>query len=188
MVARRWSSKRDALTHAEFESLWEAALHGTEYDRLIFVLAAQLGLRASEIGAVRRSWIDFQRQILRIPLEDEGWKAKTKAAARAIPYGRMRRAPQVIASFFDFHDRVGLSRYAVWGRVKRLAKRAGLTRPIYPHALRATAAYQLAEAGLSAQALRQIMGWSDLRTAQAYIDAAGIAAQIELEEKGTKLW
>jgi site-specific recombinase XerD len=69
-----------------------------------------------------------------------------------------------------------------------MAKRAGLTRPIYPHALRATAAYQLAEAGLSAQALRQLMGWSDLRTAQAYIDAAGVAAQIELEEKAGRLW
>jgi site-specific recombinase XerD len=125
---------------------------------------------------------------LRIPFEDEGWKAKTKAAARAIPYGRMRRAPQVITSFFDFHDRLDLDRRSVWYRIKRMARRAGLSKSIYPHALRATAAYQLAEAGLSAQALRQLMGWSDLRTAQAYIDAAGVAAQIELEEKAGRLW
>jgi integrase len=181
-------SKDNALTREEFERLWEAAKAGDEKDRLIFVLAAQLGLRASEISAVRRSWIDFQRQILRIPLEDVGWKTKTKAAARAVPYGRMRRAPQVINNFFDFHERLDLDRRSVWYRIKRMARRAGLSKSIYPHALRATAAYQLAEAGLSAQALRQLMGWSDLRTAQAYIDAAGVAAQIELEEKAGRLW
>lgn len=185
-MARR--SKDDALKRDEFERLWEAARQGDELDRLIFVLAAQLGLRASEIAALRRSWIDFQRQLIRIPYEAGGWKAKTKAAARVIPYGHFRRAPQVINSFFDFHDVVGHDRRVIWYRVRRMARRAGLTRPLYPHALRATAAYQFAEAGLSAQALRQVMGWSDIRTAQSYIDAAGVAGQIELEEKAGRLW
>lgn len=184
----RRSSRDDALSKEEFERLWEAALESDDKDRLIFVLAAQLGLRASEIAALRKSWIDFQRQLIRIPYEDEGWRAKTKAAARVIPYGSLRRAPRVINGYFDFNRQVGLDRRTIWYRVRRLARRAGLTRPIYPHALRATAAYQFAEAGLSAQALRQIMGWSKLDTAQAYIEAAGVAGQEELKEKAEKLW
>ena len=63
-----------------------------------------------------------------------------------------------------------------------MAKRAELRRKITPHGLRATAAYRFAEAGLSGQALRQIMGWAQLSTAQYYIDATGHAADIEIEK------
>lgn len=178
------------LTREEFERLWEAACQGDELDRLIFVLAAQLGLRASEIAGMHRSWIDFQRQVIRIPAKDEvtGFEAKTKAAQRVIPYGKLRRAPKVIQAYFDFHDRVGITRYSVWARIKAMAKRAGLTKRVFPHSLRATAAFMWAEAGFSAQALRQVFGWSDLNVAQAYIDRCGRAAEVELEEKVSKLW
>jgi len=63
-----------------------------------------------------------------------------------------------------------------------MANRAELKRKITPHGLRATAAYRFAEAGLSGQALRQIMGWEKLSTAQYYIDAAGRAAETEIEK------
>jgi integrase len=184
----RRSARDAALTREEFEKVWEVVREGDEYDRLTFVCAAQLGMRAGEIAALRKSWVDFQRQAIRIPYKDEGWQAKTKAAARVIPFGRMRRAPRILQEFFDYHDEFGHDRFFIWHRVLSWGKKAGLTRPIFPHALRATAAFQFAEAGLSAQALRQIMGWSDLRTAQSYIDAAGRAGELEINEKAEKLW
>ena len=45
-----------------------------------------------------------------------------------------------------------------------------------------------AEAGLSAQALRQVMGWAKLETAERYIVRSGRAAERELEENKNKLW
>jgi len=77
--------------------------------------------------------------------------------------------------FGKFFTAIGL-------RVRNMAKRAELKRKITPHGLRATAAYRFAEAGLSGQALRQIMGWLQLSIAQYYIDATGHAAEVKLEK------
>jgi len=59
---------------------------------------------------------------------------------------------------------------------------------VTPHTLRATAAFMFAEAGLSAQALRQVMGWTKLETAEHYIIRSGRAAEREIEENKGKLW
>ncbi len=60
------NSKDDALTEGEFERLWEAA-RKEELNRIIFVLAGELGFRANELSHVKRSWINFQRQEITIP-------------------------------------------------------------------------------------------------------------------------
>ena len=183
------SSKDDSLNREEFEKMWEATRSGDEYDRIIFVTSAHLGMRSSEIANMKRSWVDFGRQVVQIPYKSGDWNAKNKSAARTIPYGNMRhRVKKELETFFDYHEEVPVDRRTVWYRVKRMAKSANITRNVYPHSLRATAAFQFAEAGLSAQALRQIMGWSQLNTAQSYINQTGRAAERELEKKGNNLW
>lgn len=182
-------SKDDSLNREQFQSLWEAARSGDELDRIIFVCAGHLGMRASEIANLKRSWIDFQREIIKVPYEDGKWRAKNQAAARSIPYRSMRnRVRKEIENYFDYHGRIEVPRETVWYRVKRIAQKAKISKRVYPHSLRATAAFQLAEAGLSAQALRQVMGWSQLNTAQAYINQTGRAAERELEQKAGNLW
>lgn len=84
-------------------------------------------------------------------------------------------------------DRIGLSRFGVWTRVKNMARRARLTKPVTPHGLRATGATWAASAGLSAQALRELFGWANLETAQFYIEKSAGTAAAELEEKGDKI-
>ncbi len=182
-------SKDDSLNREQFQTLWKAARSGDELDRIIFVCAGYLGMRASEIAHLKRSWIDFQREIIKIPYEDGKWRTKNQAAARSIPYRSMRnRVGKEIENYFDYHERIGVPRETVWYRVKRMAKRARINKKVYPHSLRATAAFQLAEAGLSAQALRQILGWKQLGTAQQYIQQAGTAVEREMKEKKDNLW
>jgi len=129
------SSKDDSLNEGEFERLWEAARENEE-DRIIFVLAGELGLRASEIAHMTKGWINFQREEIVIPSEEEGWSPKTENSARTIPYGTFKdRVSKELRNFFDYHDEVGLARNSIWYRVKRMAERAGLTKKVYPHSL-----------------------------------------------------
>ena len=169
-------SKDQILTKTEFESLWGVAKEGL--DKIILVCAGVVGMRVSEIAGLETSWIDFQDMRIRIPTTT----AKTDRSARAIPFRHIPRARAILESYFVLHDSVGISRQAISARVRKMAKRANLKRKITPHGLRATSAYRFAEAGLSGQALRQVMGWSQLSTAQYYIDATGHAAEVEIEK------
>mgnify|MGYP000264633848 CR=1 FL=1 len=142
------NSKDDSLGREQFERLWEAARKGDELDRIIFVCAGHLGMRASEIANMKKNWVDFQQQTVKIPKEDGDWTAKTEASARSIPYKDLRdRVRTEIRRYFDYHYAVDTTRKTVHRRVKNMGKRAELTSKVYPHALRATCAFQLAEAG-----------------------------------------
>lgn len=183
------SSKDDSLNREGFEKLWHTAREGDELDRLVFVLCGHLGMRASEVAHLRKDWIDFQRRTVNIPKRDGEWSVKTEASARSIPYGPMRaRVGKEIESYFDYHRKVGVTRGSIWYRVKRMGKRSDLAKKVYPHSLRATAAFQFAEAGINAQGLRQIMGWQQLNTAQSYIRQAGRAAEEQLRRIREDLW
>lgn len=183
------NSKDDSLDREEFEKLWEAAVRGDPLDRLIFVCAGHLGMRASEIAHMRKNWVDFQRGTVNVPMKDGEFNAKAKSSARSIPYKDLRdRVSTELRRYFDYNDSVGTSRATVFRRVKKMAERADLTRRVYPHALRATCAFQLAEAGVNAQGLRQFMGWAELNTAQKYIDQAGVAAEQQIRRNKDKLW
>lgn len=178
------SSRDDSLNRAEFNILWEEAQKGDIKDMVIFCCAGHLGMRASEIAKMEKTWIDLDRKMIQIPRS----VAKSNAGQRTIPYSSMNpRVEKVLNRFFKYHDKMGLTRQAVWHRVKNMSDRANLA-DCYPHALRATAAFQLASAGINAQGLRQIMGWSKLEVAESYIRQAGRAAEQQLKKIGDDLW
>ena len=146
-------------------------------------------MRASEIAHLKKGWIDWQRQTVNIPRKEGDWEAKTEASARSIPFGDLRdRVSTELRRYFDYNEAVGVSRKTVFTRVKNMAKRADLTVRVYPHALRATCAFQLAEVGMNAQGLRQFMGWAQLNSAQDYIRQAGKAAEDQIKEIRNNLW
>lgn len=188
----RITSKDRALTEDDFRRLLQVAkAHddaGDPRDLLIVALAGLLGMRANEIASMRDSWIDWQHERINIPKQDEGFKAKTPRAARSIPFGQRPIVRDIVKRYFSLYKRFPLTRQGIHYRVVQLAREAGIKKKVTPHGLRATAAYQYAEAGLSGQALRQLMGWESLVTAEAYIEASGRAAELELEEKAGKLW
>ena len=180
-------AKNDRLDREEFENLWEAAVMGDSLDRLIFVCAGHLGMRASEIAHMKNDWVKFEEGKINIPEEDGEFKSG--ARARTIPYKHLRdRVTKELRRYFDYNDSVGVSRATIFRRVKKMAQRANLSRKVYPQALRSTCAFQLAEAGVNAQGLSQFMGWKELNTAQRYIEQVGIAAEKQIERNKEKLW
>lgn len=99
------------------------------------------------------------------------WRPKTEAGIRGVPYDFEPRAELAIERFLDEFDRFERSYTAIGRRVKRAAECAPELDPddIYPHALRATAATYHVGRGLQAHPLASLMGWSNLSTAEAYI-------------------
>jgi len=106
------------------------------------------------------------------------WHAKTKQASRAVPFGFSEEVEEVISNFFEKYDEFPTSRLSVNRRVRQAKNKTGIKRRVYPHALRATAATYHAYNGLPAIALQNLMGWSNLETAQKYLrKSAGATAK-----------
>lgn len=111
------------------------------------------------------------------------WRPKTPAAAREIYVGWDPRTMVALERFADRYDAWPLSSQGVARRVQWAAEAAaGLEADdVYPHALRATAATELAGRGLESHALLQYFGWSQLSTAQVYLgrSAGNTARQLD---------
>lgn len=168
------------LSKDEFIALLGAAKDAKDKATLCLLV---IGLRASECGAARAEWVDFSAMTIRVP----GEVAK-RGKARVVPFRQISLVKEILTGFFLLEPvGIGLSRVAVWGRVKRMARAAGITHPVTPHGLRATGATWLAAAGWSITGLLDHFGWSELRTAQHYVRASGASAMRDMEDKGGRV-
>jgi integrase len=175
-------SRDDALDEQEFEQLLQACDPKRPRERLVILLAGDLGMREGEIAHVRKSWVNFQRGHVVIPSNDEGWTPKTKWGARTIPASKISpRAWEAMKSYFTTYEALDLHRVTVYRIVNRVASRSKLTAKVYPHSLRATAATRIAYRIKNPQVLCDIFGWGQLAIAQYYIRRAGGLAEEELE-------
>lgn len=113
----------------------------------------------------------------------ERWEPKTINGARSIPYDFDVRTELVVEEFVDEYDVFPKARVAVNRRVREAAEAADLDGRIYPHALRATAANRMALHDVSAYSLMGVMGWADIQTARAYIQASDENAAMEVRAK-----
>ncbi|MFD2655317.1 tyrosine-type recombinase/integrase [Gracilibacillus thailandensis] len=170
----------------------------------ILVFGGRLGMRGGEICHLSEDWVNWERKMIEIPAYDacacgycrqqahlatqhddeltienamaERWQPKTEHSIRTIPFDFDEEVEAAVEIFFDRFDGYEHSRASVNRRVDRVAEEAGIDpASIYPHALRATAATNLAYAGVPAPALQSMMGWSKLSTATKYIRLSGTA-------------
>lgn len=168
------------LTREEFLEMMKAGKNAK--DKAILCLGI-LGLRASEIAASESAWVDFSNRTILIPP-----RAAKRGKGRVVPFGKIKVICEVVTAFFALERRVGISRIAIWGRVKRMASAAAIKHPVTPHGLRATGATWFAQAGYSITGLQAHFGWSELRTAQHYVQASGASAMRDMEEKGERVF
>jgi len=110
------------------------------------------------------------------------WHAKTRQAARAVPFNFSNRVQNVVEDFFKEFEEYPNSRLSVNRRIRQAKRHTDIERHIYPHALRATAATYHAYKGLPALALQNLMGWSNLETAQKYLRKSAGATKKALNE------
>ncbi|RLM53175.1 hypothetical protein DVK02_14900 [Halobellus sp. Atlit-31R] len=114
---------------------------------------------------------------------EERWKPKTVEGSREIPYDFDVRCEMVLDEFFEVHDQWPKSKATLNRRIDEVAEAAGISDNVYPHCLRATAASVHASRDVSAYSLMSIMGWADIATARAYIQANSEQANREIRSK-----
>lgn len=144
-------------------------------DRALLELFYSSGLRVSELAALTLQQVDLQQGFLRV----FGKGAKE----RFVPVGAKARdalevyllsgrphlvRPHTGSAFFLNHRGRAISRVALWMIVKAHARRAGITKPVKPHALRHSFATHLLAGGADLRAIQEMLGHASISTTQIY--------------------
>ncbi len=149
-------------------------------DRAMMELMYGSGLRVSELCSLTLQSVNLDEGFLRVV----GKGAKERivplgdAAATAVrDYLAAGRAhfvkPGTGAAMFLSERGRAISRKTFWHWLKVHAKRAGLERPVKPHALRHAFATHLLAHGADLRAIQEMMGHASIATTQLYAAVAG---------------
>lgn len=133
-----------------------------ELDQLLILLLYGGGLRVSEACNLRWSECDLEARVLRI--QGKGGKERLVALPE--------RAVSALKKFarkgeFVFGE-APLSTRTAYERVKAQGARAGLLKPLHPHALRHSFATHLLSSGANLRTLQELLGHRTLQATQRY--------------------
>ena len=125
------------LSPAEVERLIATAW-SAKY-RALFMTAYGAGLRVGELATLEHADIDAARLMLRIRAGKNGHDRDVPLSARLLAvlraYWHEARPP---GTYLFQGNRPGhpISRKAIWHMLRKVSRRAGITKPIFPHTLR----------------------------------------------------
>jgi len=144
-------------------------------DRAMLELLYASGMRASEILGVRIEDVNFsagyvictgkgsRQRLVPVGAQALHWTRLYLGTARPV-FARRGDSGTV---FLNPRGRP-LSRQALWGILKRAARRAGLRTAVSPHTLRHSFASHLLEGGADLRAVQAMLGHADISTTQIY--------------------
>ena len=175
---KRGRTLPDVLTVKEVESLLAAPSADDPLgwrDRALLELGYGAGLRVSELCALTVDDLLLSDGLVRV--FGKGGKQ------RLVPIGRKivgsvsvylnNTRPALLREAGRAHVLLNargspLSRVGAWGIIKRLTRRAGITKRVTPHTLRHSFATHLLEGGADLRAVQEMLGHADLSTTQIY--------------------
>lgn len=143
--------------------------------RSIFELLYATGMRVSEVTALQWNHLNQQEQTIRCL--GKGQKERLVLLGETAQHWLQRYISEVLGTRpkkgYPNHvylNRSGrpLSRGAIWGQVKKYAKKAGIFHPISPHTFRHSFATHLMQNGADLISVQELLGHSDLVTTQRY--------------------
>jgi integrase/recombinase XerD len=144
-------------------------------DRAMLEVLYAAGLRVSELTGLLLGELEIEARVCRVmgkgrkqrlaPLGDAAahWVERYLAEVRP-RWARDLRVQQV---FLSRRGR-GLSRQAVWYRIRHWARIAGIEREITPHVLRHSFATHLLDGGADLRAVQEMLGHADIGTTEIY--------------------
>lgn len=188
-------TKKNLLTPREREKLLSSIRNFRE--SLAVYGLMYTGMRISEFLHMKRSWVDFKGEWIRIPAEQECscpdckrdkdgvWKVKVPEAERRIKL--LPGVKPILRKFFDeYGDQIMdmlKDRRRAWQIVKSVAKRADISHRVFPHALRGTFASILAGKEFTVYTIKAMLGWKSFKTADEYIELSPDRQEKEIEKK-----
>ncbi|MCA9397016.1 MAG: tyrosine recombinase, partial [Candidatus Omnitrophica bacterium] len=150
---KRWVASRD---RAAIDLLYSAGLRVSE---LIGLNLAELDLEAGHIRVIGKG---SKERV--VPL---GGKAKKNIELYIHHRSKKWGSKQSPALFLN-RSGERWSRTALWTRIQHLAKKAGISKRLYPHIFRHSFATHLLENGVDLSVLRKIQKHADVTTTQIY--------------------
>lgn len=105
----------------------------------------------------------------------------SKTKRRVIPLSA--RVQPLIEGHFALHDSVGITPRTIQRIMKRVANRAGISRPVSPHVLRHTFSVTAIQRGISLPALQRLLGHDRLTTTEIYLNLSPEDVVREFREK-----
>lgn len=141
-------------------------------DRALLTLLCATGIRASECADLKDQHVDLDMRLIYVTGKGGHQRSvavgpnvtKTLARYRAAR-GRVGRN----AAFFKSRRGGGLTRYAIYERVKTYAHRARIRKHVTPHTLRHTCATHLVSSGEDLIRVRDLLGHQCLSSTQLYL-------------------
>lgn len=149
-------------------------------DHAMLELMYGSGLRVSELCSITLRAINLEEGFLRVtgkgakerivPLGEQA----AKAVRDYLAAGREHFVKAGTGSALFLSERgTAISRKTFWHWIKVHARRAGLERPVKPHALRHSFATHLLAHGADLRAIQEMMGHADIGTTQIYTAVSG---------------
>lgn len=166
----------DYLSPGEIDSIIRAVEPesvSSNRDRAVIELLYGCGLRLSELIRLRRQDIELEAGFVRVtgkgnkqrlvPLGEYA-KVSVLACLETRPAGASEESlPLILNRFGRPFSRVGL-----WQIVKKLVKRAGITKRVTPHTFRHSFATHLIEGGADLRVVQEMLGHADISTTEIY--------------------
>ncbi len=149
-------------------------------DRALLEFFYSSGLRVSELAALTIQQVDLENGFARVfgkgskeRVVPMGARARD-AVSTWISSGRPHFVKGRTRSELFLSSRgTSLSRVALWGIVKKHAKRAGITKSVKPHLLRHSFATHLLSGGADLRSIQEMLGHASISTTQIYTSVEG---------------
>ena len=156
--------KREPLNDDEVNRLVNACQ--TFREKFVIWTLLDTGLRLSEFASLTKDNIQWQEG--RIVVYGKGGPYGKRSKRRVIPM--TERVKRLMEYHFAENDTVGMSPRTIERIVKRVANRAGISKPVTPHVLRHTFAVNCIKKGISTRTLQILLGHDRLTTTELYLN------------------
>jgi len=156
--------KREPLSDDETNKLINAC--ETPQEKLIIYTLLDTGIRVSELAGLTKQNIQWQEK--RIIVYGKGGPYGSKSKRRIIPM--TERVHAVLSAWFTLNGKIEMKVRNVQYHVKKVANRAGITKPVSPHVLRHTFAVNCIKRNISTRTLQHLLGHDHLATTEIYLN------------------
>lgn len=135
-----------------------------EQEKLLFLLLYGGGLRVSEACSLQWKDVDLSQRLLRI--KGKGNKTRIVALPESV-MSLLKKFKKTSRSLYPWGDKE-LNTRTAYEWVRSRGVKAGLIRPIHPHALRHSFATHLLTSGANLRTLQELLGHESLQATEKY--------------------
>lgn len=134
-------------------------------ERILFLLLYGGGLRVSEACSLRWEQIQFQQKVLR--LVGKGSKERIVALPEMVVQALLKWQKDSPVTEYIF-GASALNPRTAYEMIRQSGQRAGLLKPLHPHALRHSFATHLLTSGANLRTLQELLGHESLQATEKY--------------------